>query len=141
MRRNSVFMLLLGIAGLLMQACNDTPTAADPLPYVYVNESIYMNEIRALGLKSTDGSYLFINGGLKGIIVYRKAQGVFYAIDRQSTTGRGCAVKVDPTRQFVQDTCSNTQFDFSGQLISGAPIANLRRYNVNYDGLRIQITN
>lgn len=141
MRRNSAYGVLLLLLGLLMQACNDTPTAADPLPYVYVNETIYMNEIRALGLKSTDGSYLYINGGLKGILVYRKAQGVFYAIDRQSTTGRGCAVKVDPTRQFVQDTCSNTQFDFSGQLVSGAPIANLRRYNVNYDGLRIQITN
>jgi hypothetical protein len=126
---------------LLLCGCNENQLAQDPLPYVFVNEQVFMNEVRALPLTTRDGAFIYISGGLKGIILYRKAPGQFIALERQSTSSAGCQVKVDVTQQYVVDTCNTTQYDFNGSYIGGTATPNLRQYNVNYDGVRIAITN
>jgi hypothetical protein len=113
----------------------------DPLPYVFVNEQVFLNEIRALPLTIKDGNFIYINGGLKGIILYRRAPGQFVALERQSTGKGGCKVRVDASQQFVLDTCTQTQFDFSGGFLSGPATPNLRQYSVSFDGNLISITN
>jgi hypothetical protein len=126
---------------LVISSCKDTGNYRDPLPYVYVNEQVFMNELRSLPLTTRDGAYIYITGGLKGIIVYRKGPGQFVALDRQSPGPGGCPVRVAIAQQYVEDSCSNSQFDFNGYLLTGSAGANLRSYNLSYDGIKIVITN
>jgi hypothetical protein len=138
-KRTNYILLLL--AGLVWGCTNSGGFQNDPLPYVFVNEQVYLNELRAAPLNVQDGEFIYINGGLKGIIIYRRAAGQFIALERHSTGVGGCRVRVDITKQYVLDTCTNTQFDFSGGFRSGASAANLRQYSVSFDGNRIAITN
>ncbi len=128
------------VIGLLATACRQENQFLDPLPFVFVNEQVFVNELRAQPL-TLPGGFIYINGGLKGIIVYRRGQGDFVAVERQSPVVPGCQVKADASRLFLRDTCSNSQFTFEGQVSSGPASANLRQYRVNYDGTRILITN
>ena len=136
--RLSVFLVVLG---LFVGACHDTATPVDPLPYAYVYEQVFLNEARAIPLTVQDGSFIYISGGLKGIILYRKAPGQFTALERQSPGKGSCRVRVDVTRQYVVDTCTSSQFNFDGYLLTGSASANLRPYAVAFDGTKITITN
>jgi len=132
-------LLIVGIG--LLAGCDSSGNYRDPLPYVFVNEQVFINEIRALPLATRDGSFIYINGGLKGIILYRKAAGQFTALERQSPGPGGCPATVDLSQQFMKDSCTSSQFDFNGFLVSGTAGANLRAYSVSFDGVKISITN
>lgn len=85
------------------------------------------------------GGWAYINGGIKGIIVYRQSTDVFVAWERQSPEDptNACATGLTPNNDnFLQleDPCSDAQFS----LYDGSPIANsgwgLRQYRAEWYG-------
>ena len=134
----SLFVLFL--VSTWVGACDNTAPTSDPLPYAPVNAVVYMNTLQSQPLNTPTG-YIYISGGLKGIIVYCYKVGNYYAIERESPDVKHCQVKVDITKTQVRDTCSNSIFNPDGTFISGTAGTNLRQYNVNFDGSRILITN
>ena len=139
LRKSSVSFLLL--FGLCLASCDNTAPSSDPLPYKYVYETVYLNTLQAQPLNTLNGNFIYIAGGLDSIIVYRHAAGDFYAIERRSPHVKHCRCRVNISKTYIEDVCSGSQFNFDGTLISGAAGAYLRRYNANFDGTKILITN
>lgn len=85
------------------------------------------------------GGWAYVNGGSKGIIVYRRSFDEFIAFDRHSPAdgGADCATPLTPNSDnFLQldDICSGAQFSlYDGSPISGAEFG-LRQYQVIWDG-------
>jgi hypothetical protein len=85
------------------------------------------------------GGWAYVNGGIKGIIVYRQSYDVFVAFERQSpedpdnTCSSGLITNPDNFLQ-LDDPCSNAQFS----LYDGSPIKDskwgLRQYQVIWNG-------
>jgi hypothetical protein len=85
------------------------------------------------------GGWAYVNGGIKGIIVYRQSYDVFVAFERQSPEDpeNTCESGLVPnTDNFLQldDPCSNASFS----LYDGSPIAGsdwgLRQYQCAWNG-------
>ncbi len=72
-RTTLIFSIIILISG-----CKST---RDPLPNVYVNLSLDLNKPEFYEL-NTPGNYIYITGGLAGIIVYHDLDGSFKAFDR-----------------------------------------------------------
>jgi hypothetical protein len=85
------------------------------------------------------GSYAFVEGGSKGIIVYRVSMDQFVAFDRHSPADASfnCGEALTPTSSnFLElsDTCSTARFSLlDGSAIQGSDVG-LRQYMTFYDG-------
>jgi hypothetical protein len=85
------------------------------------------------------GAWCYVNGGSRGIIVYRKSIDEFVAFDRHSPEDPdgSCPLPLYPNSDnFLQlkDSCNNASFS----LYDGTPISNssygLRQYKTLFDG-------
>lgn len=93
------------------------------------------------------GGWAYVNGGIKGIIVYRQSYDVFVAWERQSPEDpeNTCSTGlVTDSANFLQlnDPCSNATFS----LYDGSPLSNskwgLRQYQTEwYSGTILRIYN
>ncbi len=85
------------------------------------------------------GGYAYVNGGSRGIIVYRKATDLFVAFDRHSPkdpNGTCPQPLVPDANNFLQldDTCSGAKFSlYDGSAISGSEYG-LRQYQTSWNG-------
>lgn len=85
------------------------------------------------------GGYAFVNGGSKGIIVYRRSIDEFIAFDRHSPADLdgSCSTPLTPDSSnflILNDICNSATFS----LYDGSPISNsdfgLRQYTTTWDG-------
>jgi hypothetical protein len=85
------------------------------------------------------GGWTYLNGGSRGIIVYRKAIDEFVAFDRHAPSDPegSCPIALYPDNQnFLQliDSCNNAVFS----LYDGSPVSNsifgLRQYATQFNG-------
>jgi hypothetical protein len=85
------------------------------------------------------GGWAYVNGGSRGIIVYRRAIDEFVAFDRHSPADPDgtCLFPLYPdSDNFLQlnDTCNNAKFS----LYDGSPVSNsqfgLRQYRTVFNG-------
>lgn len=91
------------------------------------------------------GSWVYTNGGSRGIIVFRSDVNTFSAYDRHCTydSESSCAkVSVDASNLHAEDTCCDSRF----QLIDGSPVAGpapraLKAYKTSFDGNIVHIWN
>src|SRR4051812_5159969 len=60
------------------------PIANHPVPYVPVAISVYPNDPLNFALQSI-GGWKYIDGGINGIVVYRKSDQEFVALERTSS--------------------------------------------------------
>lgn len=74
-------LVMLIICGLCLQ-CDKTTDQI--VPYVYVNFTIDLNDPEFVDLQ-VPGNSVLVNGGYKGIIIYRLSQDEFQAFDRCCT--------------------------------------------------------
>ncbi|MBL7935282.1 MAG: hypothetical protein JNM51_05670 [Bacteroidia bacterium] len=106
-----------------------------------MNITLYPNDPLYFKLQSP-GGWVYINGGVNGIIVYRKtttnSSADFVAIERTSTylpEDPNARVKVQADNFTLKDTISGSKWQiFDGGLISGPASQNLRLYNAVFDG-------
>ncbi|HLF35576.1 MAG TPA: hypothetical protein VI583_15140 [Cyclobacteriaceae bacterium] len=105
---------------IIYPSCNDS-LPHDDIPRVLVSEELNLNDYRYLALKQA-GGFIYIDGGVRGIIVYRNYQDQFLAFERNCPyqPGNSCAlVSVDKSNQYLTDSCCFSNFDFDGLPIAG----------------------
>jgi nitrite reductase/ring-hydroxylating ferredoxin subunit len=128
--------------GLLLLACGkDTPAPA--IPYVVVNEQLNLTNIQYNKLRQENG-YVYVNAGLRGIIVIRRGANHYVALERACTyePANACGkVEVDASGLFLIDPCCQSQFDLSGQVLARPATYPLRQYATASSGNFLYITN
>ncbi|MBA3683619.1 MAG: hypothetical protein H0W73_21020 [Bacteroidetes bacterium] len=129
-------------------ACNKkskTQNASDnPVPYVQVDMTIYPNDPLYFKIQAI-GGWMYVNGGINGLIVYRKSQQEFVALERTSSylpDNPAAKGKVMPDNFTVRDTISDSRWQMYDGTVSQGPAAwPLRVYGTNYDGNSLRIRN
>jgi nitrite reductase/ring-hydroxylating ferredoxin subunit len=116
----------------------------DEIPNVSVNILIDPNSTQYLPLNST-GGYVYLTGGVKGIIVYRLSMNEFMAYERDCPyqPSNSCAqVEVQASGLTLIDSCCGSKFIITdGSVINGPANRSLKYYNNTYDGNMLHIYN
>ncbi|HEX8327992.1 MAG TPA: hypothetical protein VF629_10660 [Hymenobacter sp.] len=134
-----------------MSACGGKSDDQPQIPYAPVNLSINITNQQYAALRVDNGAVTFPvkgpagDGGVKGVIVVRQSAGTFLAFERNCPYRPydACAlVSLDRnSRQFLADSCCNSQFDLRGQSIGGPAARPLRQYATSLQGSLLNITN
>lgn len=122
--------------------CDNAPTP-EPIPYRFVNKIIDLNNLAYQRLKF-DGGFVYEEGGVRGIIIYRKNANMYYAFERNCPYRPydACAqVQVDISGFFMLDECCKSYFDFEGNPTSGPAFSPMLRYRTSLAGSILTITN
>lgn len=109
----------------------------------YVDFYLYINEPSNITLNAV-GGWVYVAAGTKGIIVYRRSQSEFTALERNcsydpSTT---CSIVEVLSGISAIDSCCNSRFSiYDGSVINGPATQPLYQYNTTYDGSALRIYN
>lgn len=107
------------------------------VPFAPVDIYIYTSSPSFVNLNSV-GGWVYIDGGVRGILVYRKSSSEFMAYDRNCTyqSSNPCAtVHVDASNIIAKDTCCNSEFSmYDGSVLQAPASLPLKTYNTTFDG-------
>lgn len=138
-------MLLALSSALLAPGCKKEKNVGVPLVNVDIN--INVNFPDYVTLQAT-GGWLYINGGSLGLIVYRKSQDEFTALDRHCTyqSENLCRVYVDDSQIIARDTvstdhCGSAFLLLDGSVIQGPASLGLKQYHTTFNGTYLHIFN
>lgn len=130
--------LLICCFGILILSSKCNNQNQNPVPFVPVDVTIDIQLPSYSNLQGV-GGWTYLNGGSRGIIVYRKGIDEFVAFDRHSPVDVSgtCPLPLYPDSQnFLQlkDSCNNAVFS----LYDGSPVSNsiygLRQYATQFNG-------
>lgn len=112
------------------------------IPYTKVDFTIYPNDVMYYQLNNF-GGYVYVTGGINGIIIYRLDQWTFYAYDRAcpydwEEPGSWLYVADDGLR-LVDSLCGCTFNILDGNPLSGPCHYPARKYNCRFDGVRLRV--
>jgi len=133
------FILLVLL--VITSGCRDRNT--DRIPDVPVNIAINIYQPDFFNLTVPSG-WVYITGGSRGIIVYRKSADEFVALERHSPfqPEDNCAVVVDEDNVLVSDPCSDSQWLITdGTIVQGPTAFALETYNTSFSDPILYITN
>lgn len=131
---------VLSFFALVIQSCRRDQSQ---VPLVPVNVQININQPDFFKLSVVTG-WVYVTGGSRGIIVYRKSQNEFVALERNSTfnPAQGCAVIVNADGIIISDPCSESQWLITdGTVLQGPASAPLQHYQTNFQDPMLYITN
>ncbi|MBL4670312.1 MAG: hypothetical protein JKY30_13765 [Flavobacteriales bacterium] len=114
------------------------------IPLVRVDITIHTND-PAFNTISVPGTWMYVNGGSRGLIIYRISNEEFKAYDRHCTydSNNSCAlVSVDATNiTGLDDCCGSTFILTDGGVTKGPATLPLKQYNTSFDGAVLRIFN
>jgi nitrite reductase/ring-hydroxylating ferredoxin subunit len=114
------------------------------VPNVGVNVLLYLNDPQNTAL-TTIGGWVYVNGGYRGIVLYRKSQNEFVAFDRTcpyQPEEAASQVSVDSSNVILEDRSCGSKFLLSdGSAIQTPALIPLKQYNTTFDGNSIRIYN
>lgn len=128
-------VLLCCVITLFSGSCKkDTESTVPDTPvdiYIYTSSPTFVN-LNAVG------GWVYVNGGVRGILVYRKTSSDFMAYDRNCTyqSSNPCAtIHVDASNIIAKDTCCNSEFSmYDGSVLQTPASLPLKAYNTTFDG-------
>lgn len=123
-------------------SCGDSEQIT-PVIDIPINKIIDLNSLVYQRLQF-NGGFVYENGGLRGLIIYRKNATTYYAFDRACTyrINNTCEkIEVDGSTFFLFDPCCQSRFDWEGQPTSGVARANLVRYRTSLSGSVLYVNN
>jgi nitrite reductase/ring-hydroxylating ferredoxin subunit len=128
---------------ILFSGCTPDP-GDDPIPFVPFSEIyINLNLPEYVSLKF-DGGSMPIDGGVRGLILYRVNATTYYAYERNCSfqPNEACAtVDIHISQLYMFDPCCGSSFSFSdGSPIGGLAWRPLRRYRTRVDAEILTIT-
>ena len=114
------------------------------VPYVPVN--IVLNTSDPLFVKlNAPGAWAYVNGGSRGIVIYRLSLDDFRAYDRHcpyqpnNTCGK---VSVNTSQIMAVDSCCGSEFVLTDGTVAKQPASRpLTQYSTSFDGNRLLISN
>jgi hypothetical protein len=141
MKKALIFLLLLSAFSCKKKA---KPAAEHPVQSIPVNITMYPGDPLNFKIQSI-GGWMYVEGGINGIIVYRKSNEEFVAIERTSTyypDNGGARVKVLSDNFTLRDTVSDSRWRiFDGTVTKGPAEWSLRIYGTTYDQNVLRIRN
>jgi hypothetical protein len=135
MMRRIKTLALGGLCTLLSFSCKEEVSPVSPLPDVVVQEQVNLNSVLSQELNIGDGRFIYIGGGIKGIIVYRKSADIYLAFERKSPYKMedSCGIITVPSSRFyMEDTCHKCTFGWDGRPQSGPCRDILKQYKVQF---------
>jgi len=123
-------------------AC-ESSAPEEQIPIAIVDETINLTNQQYLNLQF-DGGNVSIDGGVRGIIIYRFSSNDYRAFERNCSFEplNTCArVEVDGSNLFLVDSCCTSTFDFNGFPTGGPASLPLRQYTTLLDGNTLRIVN
>lgn len=142
-RKLSIFILC---TLLLAFSCKKKAknTNDNPVPSVPVNLTIYPGDPLNFKLQAI-GGWMYFSGGINGVVVYRKSEQEFVAIERSSShlpNDPKASVQVQSNNFTLRDTISGSEWRiFDGTVTKGPAEWPLRLYGANFDGNALRVTN
>jgi hypothetical protein len=139
-------IITIGVLGFSCRkkSSSSQSQANHPVPYVPVDITIYPNDPLNFKIQGI-GGWQYFNGGINGIIVYRKSQQEFVAIERTSSylpDNAAAKAKVQSDNFTLRDTVSNSKWQIVDATVTNGPATwALRVYSSNYDGNSLRIRN
>ncbi|MFM7309039.1 MAG: hypothetical protein ACKOZY_00360 [Flavobacteriales bacterium] len=136
-------LLWLAALPLILTTCSGCKDQNNLVPNVPVNITININQPDFFNLTVVSG-WVYVTGGSRGIIVYRKSVDEFVAIERHSSyqPADQCAVAVNADGVILQDPCSASQWlIMDGSLVNGPASAPLRTYQTSFTNPVLYIYN
>lgn len=119
-------------------------TNNNPVPSVPVNITVYPNDPFYAKIQNI-GGWMYIAGGINGIVLYRKSNEEFVALERTSSQlpdDPRAAVVVQKNNFTVKDTISGSEWQMIDAVVSKGPATwPLRIYGTTYDGNILAIRN
>ncbi|MFH2144285.1 MAG: hypothetical protein ABIJ97_17795 [Bacteroidota bacterium] len=135
------FILFIILIAIILSCKKDN----DLVPYQYVDFYIYLSDPTYSELNSYYYPVMIGNVGVLGIIMYRKSETEFIALERMCTykTSDRCAVVPDSTGYFVECSCCSSKFNLTsdGYIENGPATRPLVQYLTSFDGQKIHVTN
>jgi nitrite reductase/ring-hydroxylating ferredoxin subunit len=132
------------LAFFVIMILGNCKTEKDPIPNVYVNFEIYLGDAQYNALQ-TVGNYVYVTGGVSGILLYRKSADEISAFERACPYDPDCGkVTVDNTGITAVDSdCCRSEFILllDGAVTKGPSQFPLKKYssqfNINTNTLRV----
>jgi hypothetical protein len=137
--RYSLYILIIS---LFLFGCNKAQNTNVPL--TTVNHTIYTDNPAYISV-SVPGSWMYLNGGSRGLLLYRASNFEFIVYDRHCTydSNNSCAqVTVDASNIVARDDCCGSEFlIIDGSVIKNPASLPLKRYQTSFDGSVLRIFN
>lgn len=139
-----IALALVFITTLLSSISCEPDLSDDPIPYAPFSP-IYINlNLPAYNSVRTVGGYVYVDGGVRGIILYHESQFNYIAYERNCSyhPNDACAtVNIDASLLFMVDPCCNSQFaSATGLPTGGVAWRPLRKYATSLSGTDLTIT-
>lgn len=136
------YCALLMSALALLPGCRKTQPGGVPLVPVDININVNNPAYADLAVP---GGWLYLTGGSLGIIVYRRTNTEFAAMDRHCPyqPNELCRVFVDESEVIARDSlcCGSAFLITDGSVTQGPAALNLQRYNTSFNGTVLRIYN
>lgn len=133
----NIYLFVLSVG--LFTGCKKNNTTQSNVPYQPVYIKVYPNDPLNSKLQSV-GGWIYVAGGVNGIIVYRQSQSGtsdFISIERTSTylpNDANARVKVLSDNFTLKDTVSGSTWQINnGAVLNGPASLPLRQYATTYD--------
>ena len=127
---------------LFMTSCKQD-LSDDPIPEGIFPDIIFSLNLPQYSPLKLDGGSVSIDGGVRGIIIYRKNSNTYLAYERNCSfhPNDACAtVDVHSSKLFLIDTCCGSSFGFDDGVPTGGPAWRpLRRYKTYLNGYELTI--
>ena len=142
MKRKFLFTAIL--MGLLFTTCDIN--YHQTIPYKKVDFTIYFDPLLPdYWPLMSYGGYVYVTGGVSGIIVYRVDEWNFVAYDRSCSFDweeEGSWVKMHPNGIMLIDSmCGSLYNILDGSVIDGPAKWPLREYRTRFDGYQLRVYN
>ena len=149
MRMSVLLRLTIGITicvffSFCKKKSSSQTVQTNPVPSVTVDISLFPGDPLNFSIQGI-GGWKYFAGGINGIIVYRKSQEEFVAIERTSTyfpDNAAAKVKVQNDNFTLRDSLSGSKWQIiDGTVTNGPATWTLRLYGTTYDGNVLRIRN
>ncbi|MCC7302214.1 MAG: hypothetical protein IT233_06210 [Bacteroidia bacterium] len=131
------------IVPLLLLSCRREKPS---IPYIYVDFYVNITDPNFSALNAVSG-YVYVTGGSKGIILYRKGANEFMAYDRHCPYDPDASCSrcvVETSGLLVKDDCCGSVYLITDGSPSSGPGTSsdpLLQYHTTFDGMNIHVTN
>ncbi len=133
--------LLFASVVFFSSSCKKDDT--DDIAQYYVDFTIFINEPAYINLNAV-GGWMYINAGTKGIIIYRRTQTEFTALERNCTYDPNASCSIIEVLSGISaiDSCCTSRFSiFDGSVINGPATRPLYQYRTTFDGIALRVFN
>lgn len=135
--QKSGFLLLLLLGSMSCKKTNNSQ-----VPNTLVDITIYTTDPQFFKLNAI-GGWVYITGGVRGIIVYHQSPDQYMAYDRNCTfnpSASNAFVSVDSTNVSAVDTSCGSKFLlYDGSVTKGPATFGLKQYNTLLSGSALRI--